>query len=57
MKTSVNFYTPDGATIIKTREYASRALALAACKRAAQRHVIAVIAGIRTADDPPTVHS
>jgi len=54
--TMVHFYDLKGQAIVESKEYATRALAVAACKRAAKRGKIAGIAGTRTAADPPTCH-
>jgi hypothetical protein len=54
--TKVNFYNHDGSQIVRSREYPTRAKAIAAIKRAQQNRRIALIAQMRTTRDQPTVH-
>ena len=54
--TTVHYYDPTCTQIVRTRSYATRALAWAAIQRAARRGQVAGYAARRTAQDAPTVH-
>lgn len=53
---TVNHYSADAKTIIRTSEHPTRRAAEEAIRRWEKKGEIVAIAQVRTVDDPPTTH-